>query len=249
MGFYTALALSGALPLEDAIALVDTMGAYQKGNVIGGQVLYPFTRADWTVDAERRALIDRTLHGIEADGHRAEWSIDLGGYAVLGADRPGVKALLERLPADTRGKRTFPIQLPLHSAFHTSLMRGTSETAARELAGLRFRPPDHPLIDGRGFVFRPGWADPAALRDYTLGHQVHQPFDLTLALRTAFEFCAPDVVIALGPGNALGGPIARTLVASNWRGISTRAAFLERTQTDPLLLSTGVPEQRERLLQ
>jgi malonyl CoA-acyl carrier protein transacylase len=249
MGFYTALAASAALPLDDAITLVDTMGAYQTRNVIGGQVLYPICDADWSFSAERRTRVETALAEVAAAGHTAEWSIDLGGFAVLGADRAGVKALLAALPPDTRGDRTFPIQLPLHSAFHTSLMTATSERAFGDLGSLGFRAPDVPLIDGRGVVFRPRWASPTALRDYTLGHQVVAPFDFTRAVETALTYCAPDLVVALGPGNALGGPLARTLVKTHWRGVETKADLLAIQQTDdPLLLSFGVPEQRAKLV-
>ena len=249
MGFSTALAASGALSLDDAITLVDTMGAYQAGNVIGGQVLYPMTDASWATSSERRAVVEQALETVRADGHVAEWSIELGGYAVLGADRPGVKALLAALPPDTRGGRTFPVQLPLHSAFHTSLMAATSDRAFGDLGGLGIRPPSVPLVDGRGFVFRPLWTDPIALRDYTLGHQVVAPFDFTTAVHTALQHCAPDVVIALGPGNALGGPLARILVEVGWRGMQTRADFDALQASDaPVLLSFGVTAQRSRLV-
>lgn len=248
MGFYTALAASGALPLADAVALVDTMGVYQEGNVLGGQVLHPISDEEWRADPARRAGVDEVLASIVAEGHVAEWSIDLGGYAVLGGDAAGVKALLERLPKETRGGRTFPVQLPLHSAFHTSLMQATSARAFDELGGLGWRAPDVPLIDGRGYVFRPRWADPGALRDYTLGHQVVRPFDFTKAVHTALHHCAPDVVVALGPGNALGGPLARTLVAAHWRNVRTRDAFEQAQKSSPILLSFGVPEQRDLLV-
>ena len=249
MGFYTALAASGALSLTDAVALVDTMGAYQTRNVIGGQVLYPMTDANWRTDPTKRARVDAVLETVRALGHTAEWSIELGGYAVLGADKLGVKALMEHLPSDVRGARTFPIQLPMHSAFHTSLMAATSERAFTDLAGLGFGAPTLPLVDGRGHVFRPEWADPTALRDYTLGHQVVRPFDFTTAVHTALQHCAPDVVIALGPGNALGGPLARILVETGWRGVASRADFdAAQASEEPMLLSFGVRKQRERLV-
>lgn len=249
MGFYTALAASGALSLADAITLVDTMGAYQTRNVIGGQILYPICDDDWRPSPTRRQTVDDALAAVVAAGHVAEWSIDLGGYAVLGADKPGLKMLLETLPADERGARTFPIQLPLHSGFHTSLMNATSERAFVELSHLAFRAPDVPLFDGRGVVFRPRWADPAQLLDYTLGHQVVAPFDFTRGVKTALEFTGADVVVALGPGNALGGPLARTLVDSHWRGLTDKASFIAmQNGDDPVLLSFGVPEQRASLV-
>lgn len=248
MGFYTALALAGALSLDDAVRLVDTMGAYQTRNVIGGQLLYPMSDGDWKTTPELRSVVEQALADVTAAGHVAEWSIELGGYAVLGADRPGVKALLAALPPVERGSRTFPLQLPLHSAFHTSLMQATSERAFEELGDLPFQAPRVPLIDGRGQVFRPRWSDPVALRDYTLGHQVVRPFDFTRAIETALAYCAPDVVIALGPGNGLGGPLARTLVHSHWRGVLDRNAFENAQASEhPLLLSFGLPDQRDRL--
>jgi len=249
MGFYTALAASGALTLDQAIELVETMGAYQAGNVIGGQILYPMTNSNWQTDATRRAVVEGALQAVRDQGHTAEWSIELGGFAVLGADKPGVKALMASLPPDSRGSRTFPIQLPLHSAFHTPLMGPTSKQAFIDLAGLDFSAPSTPLVDGRGYVFRPRWADPAALRDYTLGHQVVETFDFTKAVHTALQHTAPDLVIALGPGNALGGPLARILVEAGWRGIVDRPGFdAIQASEEPMLLSFGVSKQRQQLV-
>ncbi len=249
MGFYTALAVSGALPFDDAIALVDTMGAYQAGNVIGGQLLYPMTDDQGRTDPSRRAVVEQALQSVREQGHTAEWSIELGGYAVLGADSPGVKALLAALPEDVRSGRSFPLQLPFHSAFHTSLMAATSQQAFADLGSLGFRPPHVPLIDGRGFVFRPHWADPTALRDYTLGHQVVRPFDFTTAVITALQHCAPDVVVALGPGNALGGPLSRILVEAGWRGVQNKADLDAIQQSEsPALLSFGRTDQRRLLV-
>lgn len=247
MGFYTALALAGALSRADAIRLIDTMGAYQAGHVIGGQLLYPLTDPDWQPDPARRQAVDEALRAAREAGHVAAWSIDLGSHAVLGADDDGVRVLQRALPPEERGSRTFPVRLPLHSAFHTPLMQDTSTRARRDLADLGFRPPEVPLIDGRGVVFRPRWAAPEALRDYTLGHQVVRPFDFRTALRTALRHCGPERVVLLGPGNALGAPTATVLVQEDWQGAGTREAFRQRQGDDPILLSFGLPEQRERL--
>ncbi|HHO52997.1 MAG TPA: ACP S-malonyltransferase [Deltaproteobacteria bacterium] len=246
MGWYTALGVSGALSLDDTVRLIDTMGAYQEGNIIGGQILYPTSDTDWRSSPAALAAIEAALASARAKGHTAAWSIDLGGYAVLGADRGGIKHLLAALPPDTRGSRTFPLQLPLHSAFHTSLMQGTSQRAQAELAGLSFQAPRLPLFDGRGQLFRPRWSDPAELAAYTLGHQVVEPYDLTTSVRTALRHTGADVVVCLGPGNPLGGPVARILVAEGWRGARSRGA-LEALEP-PALLSFGFPPQRSALL-
>jgi acyl transferase domain-containing protein len=244
MGWYTALAVSGALPLDEAIRLVDTFGAYQRANVVGGQVLYPVTDEEWRPSPELDAAVERALETVPG----AEWSIRLGGFAVLGAGDDGLRALLAALPAVQRGDRTFPVQLPLHSAFHTSHLEPTRQRARHDLGDLEFRPPQIALTDGRGAVFRPRSADPAVLREYTLGHQVVVPYDFATSLRTALRHAAPDVVVALGPGNSLGGPIARTLVAEGWQGIGTKGDFEERQRRSPLLLSFGVSVQRRHLV-
>ena len=161
-----------------------------------------------------------------------------------GADAQGVKALLNELPQEERGSRKFPLQLPLHSAFHTSLMDQTSQQAFADLTDLTFRAPDVPLIDGRGQVFQPLSANPDSLRAYTLGHQVTQVYDYTESLKSALHHLAPDVVILLGPGNSLGGPSARIVIWDGWRGWRNREAFDTEQQQDPFLLSFGVSLQR-----
>ncbi|MEQ1505747.1 MAG: ACP S-malonyltransferase [Myxococcota bacterium] len=244
MGWYTALAAAGALSLDHAIHLVDTMGSYQERNVIGGQVLYPITDEAWRVDPALVEAVEGAVTAIPT----ADWSIHLGGFAVLGADADDLKRLLATLPPVTRGERTFPVQLPLHSAFHTPLMEATSARARAELTGLRFRSPAVPLVDGRGAIFRPRSADPEALRDYTLGHQVVRPYDFTTSIVTALHHTAPDRVVALGPGNPLGGPIARILVADGWHGIRTKASFEQENRDHPMLLSFGVSLQRAALV-
>ncbi len=207
MGWYTALAASGALPVDDAIELVDTMGAWQQDHVIGGQIMWPLTGADRTIDLTRVAEVDQAIADARAAGHHAWWSIRLGSHAVIGADDGGCAFLLTRLPAETRGTRKYPTRLPLHSAFHTPLMQATSTRALDELGALGFRAPAVPLIDGQGTVWRPRWADPVAMRDYTLGAQVVDTYDLDLAVRAALWHTAPDVVIVLGPGEGLLRPV------------------------------------------
>ena len=246
MGWYTALAVSGALPLGDAIRLVDTLGGYQRGNVIGGQVMYPLSDEDWQPDPALADTVERALTAAREAGHEAHWSIDLGGTAILGADRDGVKFLLEHLPPLTRGARTYPLQLPLHSAFHTPLMSATGERARSELADLDFGAPTWPLVDGRGMVFRPRWADPDALRSYTLGHQLVAPYEFTTSIRTAARHVGPDVVICLGPGNPLGGAVARALLEDGWRGVRSKEAF--KALPEPLVRSFGLAEQRPELV-
>lgn len=245
MGFYTALAATGALSLDDAITLVETMAALQTKNVIGGQLLYPVVDADWQPDPTTLSAVHNAIDTIPG----VYLSIRLGSYVVLGVAKESIKALMAMLPPQTRGARTFPVQLPLHSAFHTPLMADSSALAFQKLAHLAFQQPRMPLIDGRGIVHRPLSTDTDALLEYTLGHQVIATFDLTTALTTALQHCAPDCVVTLGPGNAMGGPTAATLVQAKWRGARTRTDLdTLQNSKNPLLLSFGIRPQRKQLI-
>lgn len=248
MGWYTALGAADGLPMHDAMHLIETMGAWQAGNVRGGQLLYPVADDDWRPDPARLAAIEAAIASARAAGHGAWWSIRLGGHAVLGADDAGLKHLLAHLPKIEGGPRTFPLQLPLHSAFHTPLLAATRDRAIAELSDLDWRPPAIPLTDGRGYTFRPFSADPLALCAYTLDHQVVETFDLEASVTSALAHCAPDVVIALGPGNPLGGPLARIIVQSGYFALRSRSAFEARQATDPVLLSFGLGPQRAQLV-
>lgn len=242
MGFYTALAASGALSLEDAILLVETMAHYQTRNVQGGQILYPLSGKNWRYDT---AVLETIDDAIATSNGEAFWSIRLGNTAVLGGTDAGIRHLQSTLPRIDRGARTFPMKLPLHSAFHTPVMRATAQTAQTDLAELTFGPPSVPLFSGHGNTFRPHWASPEALRSYTLGPQIYEPYDFTTSIRTALRHTGAEVVIALGPGNALGGPLAAILVNEGWRGMQSRADFDALQASDaPVLLSFGMPEQR-----
>lgn len=249
MGWYTALAASGALSLDEAIRLVETMGEYQRDNVIGGQILYPVTDEAWRVLPERVADVEAALGAARAAGGQAYWSIRLGAHAVLGADEAGLATLMAELPKVSRGGREFPARLPLHSAFHTPLMAETSARAQEDLEDLGFQAPEVPLVDGDGTIYRPRWAAPRALAGWTLGDQVVRTYDFGRSVVTALRHTAPEVVIALGPGNALGAPLASVLVGEGWAGVRDRAGFEAKQAGDePVLLSFGVEAQRARLV-
>lgn len=242
MGWYTALGVAGALDLADCGRLIETLGQYQAGNVIGGQLLYPVMDDEWRADPEKAAAVAALIDEIP-DLHL---SIRLGGQAVLGGSEEALAAATARLPQIQVGTNVFPLRLPLHSAFHTPLMAGTSARALAELSELGWRAPRLPMVDGTGRIWRPRLSDPAGIRAYTLGEQIVAPFDFSAALRTALCEYAPDVVVLPGPGSNLGGAIAAVLIAEGWNNIRSRADFLARQAADPVLLSLRWPEQRAR---
>ncbi len=242
MGFYTALHAAGALELLEAARLVETLGHYQAGRVIGGQLVYPLVDDDWRPSPPLAAAAAEALRrpGVHA-------SIRLGGSIVLGADDAGLAHAREVLPPLERGGVRYPLQLPLHSAFHTPLMADTGARARIELADLALRSPATTLIAGDGTVFRP-WADPAAILRYTLGPQIVEAFDLERAIATAFGELGPDAAVLPGPGDHLGSAVAQILIARRWRGLRDRRDFLEAQAGDrPIVLAMSRPAQRARV--
>ncbi|HEX7835914.1 MAG TPA: hypothetical protein VF469_00550 [Kofleriaceae bacterium] len=269
MGFYTALYAAGALDLDGAARLVETLGHYQADNVIGGQLMYPLVGDDWRPSAGHAAAVDAALAhpGVHV-------SIRLGGTIVLGASadglaharrvlpeidptgedpRPAGNAVGGPTPRDTtssiaRGGTRYPAQLPLHSAFHTPLMAPSAERARADLADLPLRAPAITLVGGDGVVHRP-WASPSALWSYTLGAQLVEPFDFARAIATAVGELGPDVIVLPGPGDSLGAPIGQILIAQRWRGLRNRADFLAMQASDrPIVLAMHRSEQRARVV-
>ncbi len=244
MGWYTALGFAGALPLDACARLVDTMGWWQareEHGVVGGQLVYPLVDAHWRLDP---ALVDAVESAVQQIPDLS-WSIRLGGQAVLGGTDDALNAAKDRLPPQSQGGLDFPLRLPLHSAFHTPLMAATADRAQAELADLPWQAPRIPLVDGRGMPWRPRWADPGALRDYTLGHQVTEAFDFTTMVATALGDHGPDAVLLPGPGGNLGGAVAQVMIQRGWQGLRSKADFVARQQGDrPVLISMARPEQR-----
>ena len=244
LGWYSALYCAGALPLADAMRLVETMGGMGRGGPIGGQIVYPVVDDRWLADDDLTERVDGALRAVREAGHRAGDSVRYGGFRVLWGDDAGVRELRARLPRHEFGDRAYPLHLHGHAAFHSPLLAGYARRAVEELAGLDWRAPEAPLIDGRGRQWTPLAADAAALAEYTLRTQVTATFDFTACVRVALREYAPDLLVCLGPGDVLGAPVAQVIIRERWQGIGDRAAFLRRQQDDPLVVSFARPEQR-----
>jgi [acyl-carrier-protein] S-malonyltransferase len=244
MGWYTALGYAGALPMGDCATLIETLGQYQAGNIVGGQIVYPLVDDQWRVDPKRERLVEDVIESTE-DLH---WSIRLGGQAVIGGTEEALAAATARLPGLQLGTHSFPLRLPMHSAFHTPLMMPSAQRAQKEVGELAWGAPNTTMIDGRGKIWRPFHSDPSSLRDYTLGAQVTDAFDLRHCIRTALRTVAPDVIILPGPGSNLGSAVAQTLIMEGWAGITSRDDFIARQNHDPILLSMRWPDQRAQVV-
>lgn len=237
MGWYTALAVTGALDFDDGFRLVQRMSLLQEEGAAGGQVIYPVVDGDWREDPAAVAAVERALAGSEGEAYP---SIRLGGYRVLAGSSAGLAHLGRELPRVVAGKATYPLRLALHGPYHTPLAGDVAAAAGRELHALDFRRPRIALVDGRGRRFGPWTADVAELRAYTLGHQVTAPFDFTATVRVALREWGPERVVLPGPGNTLGGVVGQVLAGEGWRGIRSRADFgAIQESDDPVLVSMG----------
>jgi len=238
MGWYTALAVAGALDFDDGFRLVQEMAELQTEQQKaegGGQVIYPVVDERWTRDPK---LEDVVRAALETSDGAARSSIRLGGYEVLAGTEAGIAHLLRVLPKTKLGQNLYPFRLMQHGPYHTPFAAPVAERARARLADLRFRAPRTTLVDGRGARFTPWSTDPRELAEYTLSAQIVEPFDFTASVRVALREHAPDRLVCPGPGNTLGGVCGQILVLEGWRGIRSREDF-DRVQAgeDPVLVS------------
>jgi [acyl-carrier-protein] S-malonyltransferase len=246
MGWYSTLACGGALTAEGGFEVVNTMGTLMQEALIGGQTLYPFVGEDWAPNLARKSeLLALVAEIASRPEHALSLSIDLGGMLVLAGNEEGLKAFEASVPP-TQGR--FPMRLQNHAAFHSALQAPVAARGRAALSPSLFGQPKLPMIDGRGSIWWPGSTDVAALWDYTLGHQVTEPYDFTTAIRIAAREFAPDLFIIAGPGTTLGGAVAQSLILADWRNMRSKADFQTTQQSAPLLASMGMDDQRATVI-
>ncbi|MBO9436259.1 ACP S-malonyltransferase [Ruegeria sp. R13_0] len=242
MGWYIALAAAGALSAENGLRVVNTMGSLMQDHLIGGQLVYPFTDDSWVDSANQKQALLQDVSDINAvEGQDLALSIDLGGMLVLAGNEAGLAAFEASHPTV---QDRFPMRLPNHAAFHTSLQAPIAAEGRARLKPDMFGQPRHPMIDGRGKIWWPGATDTEALWDYTLGHQVTEPYDFTHAIQTAAREFASDLFIVTGPGATLGGAVAQSLTMAGWSGMTDKASFIARQEDSPILVAMGREDQR-----
>lgn len=241
LGWYLTLAAGRALAPENAIRLVDTMGALMEEQGVGGQLVYPFVDEQWRASRTNEKAIGEALHAGRTAG-QAHLSIRLGGMAVLAGDDKGMAAMEKSLP-EAEGR--YPFRLARHSAFHTPLLKHVSEAAFQTLGEDIFQSPDIPMIDGRGAIWSPHASDIQTLYQYTLGTQIVETYDFSKSVEVAIKEFAPDCLILAGPGATLGAPIAQELIRWRWKGLTSKTDFSALQKEDPFLLAMGREDQRE----
>lgn len=238
LGWYTALAVGGAISFEDGFRLVQEMSLLQHEHQAatgGGQLIFPLVDDAWRVVPERREAVADAL---ASSNGAAFASIHLAGQAVLAGSDAGIAHLKATLPKVKLGSNQYPIQLEQHGAYHTPLVASVAERARARLSALTFARPRITLIDGRGVRFTPWATDVDEVCAYTLGAQIVEPYDFGLSVQVALREHAPDLLVCPGPGNSLGGISGQVLVHDGWRSIRSKDDF-QRVQdgADPILLS------------
>ena len=243
MGWYSALALGGAVSVEDGFRISNAMGLNSQTHGPGGQILLQVVDEDWRpIPGLREHCLTLSPQSTCAPATPLRCRSILAGMLVLAGDEDGLAALLAEAPT-TPGRD--PLRLAGHGPFHTPLMFGSSDKAKAELSPGLFGAPVIPMVDGRGHIWRRFASDPAAIWDYSFGHQILAPYDFARSVQVAVKEFAPDVIILPGPGDTLGGAIAQSLIGIGWQGIRGKADFVARQAADPILLAMGRAEQRK----
>lgn len=246
MGWYIALALSGALNAVNAIKLINTMGSMMSDGIIGGQLIYPIVNEEWQVQSQVKTQTLKSVNEVnKITENEVYLSIELGGYLVFGGNKKGLKALERKLPVV---QDKYPMNLFNHAAFHTPLLKDIANRAQALLPSSLFSSPDIPLIDGRGKIWQPLSTDPQQLYNYTLNTQVVEPYNFSRAIEVAVKEFAPDKLIILGPGSTLGGSVAQCLIVHQWLGLNNKSDFIKQQKSNPYLLAMGLSEQRKHLV-
>jgi [acyl-carrier-protein] S-malonyltransferase len=241
MGWYLSLAAAGILDLDTGAVIVNNMGTMMHSDGKGGQVVWSLMDDDWRIDEAKQLVAAQILdEAITRDDLSVYVSINLGGMIVFAADDAGIKWLMEKLPKDDR----FPMRLNYHAAFHSPLLDEIVPMAKSANPVTAFGAGAIPAVDGTGRIWSPKAFDPAAIYDYTLGAQINRTYNFTRAVEVAAAEFAPDKIIVLGPGTTLGAPVAQSLIASNWRGLTGKSDFAARQKDSPFLLSMGMDNQR-----
>lgn len=240
LGWYTALHVAGALDFADGWRIVEAAGAFQAGGgPVGGQLVWPVVDDAWRPRPDLAEALDAAMVRARASGFVAP-SVRLGGSLVVAGDDAGLAGLASALPRVERGGVAYPLRLAGHSAFHTPLMAPMADHLEATAAGLSWRAPAVSLVDGRGVIRRPLVTRPEELREYTLQTQVVTVYDFAASVRTALREFAPEVLVLLGPGAALGGALGQLLALEGWSGIRSKEEFKRRQASARPILRCAV---------
>jgi len=197
LGEYSALVAAGALEFEDAVRLVQARGRFMQEAVPEGR------GAMAAILGLAPAAVAAACASVAEQSGRVVAPANFNGPAqtVISGDAIAVEAACARA-REQGAKRAVPLEVS--APFHCSMMRPAAEKLAPELARVRFRAPDAPVVTN---VEAKPCTD-AGLFPGLLEQQVTAPVRFTEMI----EFLASagvDRVLEIGPGRVLVGVVAR----------------------------------------
>ena len=93
MGWYTALAISGAISIKNSYKIVQKMGSIMDSKGVGRQLIYPIIDDNWQIDGDFTKYITSQIKKT-----KNFVSIKLGGYVVVGGEKKSIDRLSNILP-------------------------------------------------------------------------------------------------------------------------------------------------------
>ena len=195
LGEYSALVCAGALPLADAVKLVEKRGQYMQTAVPAG------TGAMSAIIGLDDALISKACAEAAADEVVAPVNYNSPGQVVIA----GHKAAVERageLCKSYGAKRALP--LPVSVPSHCALMKPAAEQLQSDLSALTFHPTVIPVVNNVDVAVA---TEQNAIKD-ALIRQLFNPVRWTETIEWLAAQGVTDV-IELGAGKVLAGLIKR----------------------------------------
>lgn len=242
MGWYSALAISEVLSLENSSKLISSMGAQLGDNITGSQLIYPLIDDSWNLDENKVNILKSKIRLIlDTHPNTLYDSINFGGYSVIGGSKESIDLLANSLP---KTDDIYPLKLPGHSAFHTPLLNSLSQKSKKIFHHEMFSKPKLPLIDGQGKIWETYSSSPFELWNYTLGAQINSTYNFTLAIEVIIKEFSPDYIFLGGPGTTMGGAIAQTLIHKKLRRFTSKSEFKMEQNNSAYLINMGDQNQR-----
>jgi len=197
LGEYTALVAAGALALEDAVALVHARGRFMQEAVPEGQgAMAAVLGATPEAVASACEEAARECNAVVAP---ANWNTPQQTVIAGAAAAVARAAAL----AQQKGARRV-VSLPVSAPFHCALMQPAAEKLATELAHVRFRDPQVPVVTNVEAAPNRQGERFASL----LERQVTAPVRFTESVRR-LQALGVNRVLEVGPGRVLSGLVAR----------------------------------------
>jgi [acyl-carrier-protein] S-malonyltransferase len=191
VGEYSALAAAGAVPADEAVALVRERG------VATAEAARERPGAMAAILGLEDAIVEELCASIEG-----VWPANYNcpGQIVVSGENAAVGRLIEE--ATARGARK-TVKLPISGGFHSPLVAGAAERLEPALAGTSWREPSPPFMSTVTARLEDAHRIPAILVE-----QLTAPVRFTQAVRALVKDGA-DVFVEIGPGQVLSGLLRR----------------------------------------